>query len=169
MSTNKETTEWYNTNAQAYTDHVRNSDDSVYHGYYEKPAMYANLPNLSGKRVLSLGCGSGEDSQYLLSQGVKESVGIDISSELIKIASASYPDCSFATMDMEQLDFADASFDFMYSSLAIHYIEDWSLVLLKCIEYYDLDRFFFFHADILFARQWKLQKILMIAKFVSYQ
>jgi ubiquinone/menaquinone biosynthesis C-methylase UbiE len=28
-------------------------------------------------------------------------------------------------MDMENLDFPDETFDFAYSSLAIHYIEDW--------------------------------------------
>jgi ubiquinone/menaquinone biosynthesis C-methylase UbiE len=31
-------------------------------------------------------------------------------------------------MDMEHLEFADGTFDFAYSSLAIHYIEDWHQV-----------------------------------------
>ncbi len=142
MSTDKETIDWYNANAKSYTEHVRNADDSIYHAYYEKPAMYANLPDLTGKHVLSLGCGSGEDTQYLLSKGAIESVGIDISIELINIASTSYPDCT--VMDMEHLDFPDASFDFVYSSLAIHYIEDWSTVFNEVYRLLKPDSFFLF-------------------------
>ncbi|MCF7865251.1 MAG: methyltransferase domain-containing protein [Candidatus Pacebacteria bacterium] len=126
MSTDEKTLDWYQKRAEKYTNHVRNPDDAVYHSYYEKPAMYALLPDLKGKTVLSVGCGSGEDSNYLKNQGATKSVGIDLSSELIKIASQTYPNCEFKTMDMEKLEFADQSFDFAYSSLAIHYIENWT-------------------------------------------
>lgn len=128
MSTDDKTKQWYNENAAGYTAHVRNPDESIYHAYYEKPAMYSLLPNLQNKRVISLGCGSGEDSHYLKQQGANESVGIDISSELITIATNSHPECEFQVMDMEHLKFEDNSFDFAYSSLAIHYIEKWNKV-----------------------------------------
>lgn len=86
MPTDPKTLDWYNEHAQGYADHVRNPDDSVYHSLYEKPAMYALLPDLSGKSVLSLGCGSGEDSAYLKKQGAAKSIGIDLSPALIEIA-----------------------------------------------------------------------------------
>jgi len=129
MSTDKRTIDWYNENAQIYTDHVRNPDDSIYHAYYEKPAMYKLLPDLHGTSVISLGCGPGEDSHYLKAQGATRSVGIDISQEEIKIAKASYPDCEFRVMDMEKLDFDEEEFDFAYSSLALSYIKDWDKLL----------------------------------------
>ncbi len=88
--------------------------------------MYSLLPDLQGKSVISLGCGSGEDSVYIKKVGAKTSVGIDVSSELISIAKKSYPECEFYVMDMEKLNFPDASFDFAYSSLALHYIKDWT-------------------------------------------
>ena len=131
MSTDDKTIRWYNENAESYTAHVRDTSDSVYHAYYEKPAMYALLPDIQGKRVISLGCGSGEDAEYLRTQGAEASVGIDISAGLIEIAKTSYPACSFEVMDMETLHFPDASFDFAYSSLAIHYIEDWTKVFAE--------------------------------------
>ncbi len=126
MSTDKKTIDWYNNNADKFTSHVRNPKDSVYHAYYEKPAMYSLIPDIKNKSVLSLGCGSGEDSAYLKNLGANKSVGIDISSELIKIAKESHQGCRFEVMDMGHLNFPDSSFDFVYSSLAIHHIENWA-------------------------------------------
>lgn len=128
MSTDQRSKDWYNQRAEEYTKHVRNPDDSIYHSLYEKPAMYRLLPNLKDKTVISLGCGSGEDCKYLKSQGAKLVIGIDSSEKLIEIAKNSYPQCDFHVMDMEKMDFDNASFDFAYSSLAIHYIEDWHQV-----------------------------------------
>jgi SAM-dependent methyltransferase len=128
MSTNERSIAWYNSHAAGYTAHVRNPDESIYHSLYEKPAMYSMLPELQDKTVISLGCGSGEDCNYLRKQGAAKMHGIDISEEMIAIANASYPECDFQVMDMEHLTFLDGSFDFAYSSLAIHYIEDWRQV-----------------------------------------
>lgn len=144
MSTDDYSKEYYKNNAQKYTDHVRNPKDSVYHAYYEKPAMYALLPDLNGIDVLSIGCGSGEDSIYLKNQGAKRSVGIDLTIELIDIAEQSYPDCEFVVMDMEQLDFPDESFDFTYSSLAIHYVEDWENVFNRVYKLLKPNSYFLF-------------------------
>lgn len=131
MSTDKRTVKWYNEHAGDYTKHVRNPRESIYHSLYEKPAIYAELPDLAGKDVISLGCGSGEDSNYLKHKGAKRSLGIDISEKLLEEARAAYPACEFALMDMEKLQLPDESFDFAYSSYAIHYIEDWSKVFCE--------------------------------------
>ncbi|MEP6613100.1 MAG: methyltransferase domain-containing protein [Mucilaginibacter sp.] len=128
MSTDDKSAQFYKLRANEYAAHVRNPKESVYHAYYEKPAMYALLPNLEGKIVLSIGCGSGEDSVYLKRQGAAKSVGIDMSDEMIGIARNSYPECEFHIMNMEAIDFPGNSFDFVYSSLAIHYVENWSNV-----------------------------------------
>lgn len=128
MSTDDKSIKFYTLRANEYAAHVRNPRDSVYHAYYEKPAMYALLPDLTGKTVLSVGCGSGEDSISLKRRGAEKSVGIDMSDELIGIARNSYPECDFHLMNMEDLTFGDDTFDFAYSSLAIHYVEDWAKV-----------------------------------------
>ncbi len=129
MSTDKRSVDWYNEHAAEYTAHVRNADDSIYHSLYEKPAIYGMLSDLKGKSVISLGSGSGEDCDYLKAQGAVRVVGVDISEALVAIARESYPNTEFHVMDMEHLTFADNSFDFAYSSLAIHYIEDWRQAL----------------------------------------
>ena len=51
------------------------------HYYVEKPMMKSMLPDLTDKRVLMLGCGTGEESIFLKEYGAKEIIGIDISEE----------------------------------------------------------------------------------------
>ena len=141
MSTDKQTIDWYNKNAKKYT---ADTENAPYHKYYEKPAMYKLIPDIKNKSVLSLGCGMGVDSSYLKSLGADKSVGIDISSELIKIAKENHPECQFEVMDMEHLDFPDSSFDFAYSSLAIHYIEDWTQVFKEVYRVLKPNSYFLF-------------------------
>lgn len=128
MPTDKRTITWYNDFAEDYVKHVRDEDDSIYHSLYEKPAMYSLLPELKNKKVISIGCGSGEDCHELQKRGASVT-GVDISDGLIAIAESSYPECDYRVMDMEKLEFADESFDFAYSSLAIHYLEEWTTAL----------------------------------------
>lgn len=141
MSTDKNSIDWYNANARDYT---ADSSSSPYHQFYEKPAMYGLIPDIKGKTVLSLGCGAGTDSSYLKSLGVDKSVGIDISSEQIKLANEIHPECDFKVMDMEHLDFPDSIFDFAYSSLAIHYIEDWTTVFKEVYRVLKPNSYFLF-------------------------
>lgn len=147
MSTNKKTVDWYNENANGYAEHVRNKNDSIYHSLYEKPTMYSLLPNIKGKKVISLGCGSGEDSNYLKKMGASKSVGIDISKNLIEIAKTSYKNCVFETMDMEKLNFSNKSFDFAYSSLAIHYLKDWTKTFKEVYRILKPNSYFLFSCE----------------------
>lgn len=91
------------------------------HRFVEKPAMRSVLPDLTGKRVLMLGCGSGEESTLLEEFGGASMFGIDLSVESVKLANDTYPNHRFSVGDMHHLDFADGEFDFVYSSLTIHY------------------------------------------------
>ncbi len=86
------------------------------------------MPDLRGKNTLSLGCGSGEDAQYLKDKGASRSVGIDISKGLLKIAEETHPDCKFIEGDMEKLPFKDGEFDLLFSSFALHYLPTYKKV-----------------------------------------
>lgn len=126
MATDPNTVRGYNENAEAYNAHVSDPSDSIFHSYYEKPAIRAELPSLEGLDIISIGCGSGLDTRWLTDNGAKKVIGVDISEGLLKIARTNNPDIEFREMDMEQLDFPDESFDLAYSSLAIHYVDDWT-------------------------------------------
>ena len=45
----------------------------------EKPALFALCPDLTGKRVLDMGCGCGENCREFARRGAAEVMGIDIS------------------------------------------------------------------------------------------
>ncbi len=126
MATDPNTIRHYNANAEQYNQHVSDPSDSIFHSQYEKPAIRAELPNLAGLEVISIGCGSGVDARWLADNGASKVVGVDISSGLLDIAKDNHPDIEFHEMDMEKLDFPDESFDLAYSSLAIHYVDDWT-------------------------------------------
>lgn len=97
------------------------SGQKLPHRFVEKPAMKKLLRNLKGKKVLMLGCGTGEEALLLSKAGATNLVGIDVSPESIRLAKETYPQFAFLVGDMHKLDFPDNSFDFVYSSLVVHY------------------------------------------------
>lgn len=99
------------------------------HELLEKPAIYKLLPNVSGKRVLCLGCGFGEECAKISSLGATTVVGIDLSEQSVRQAKTRYPHLDFQVMDLEELLFPPSSFDVVFSSLVIHYLDDWQRAL----------------------------------------
>jgi SAM-dependent methyltransferase len=128
MGTDKRTIKSYDDYARKWVKRMRDGDN-VAHDYLEKPAMYNKIPDLDGKSVLCVGCGSGEECDHLKSLGAAEVVGIDLSEGLLEIAKESYPGIEFHLMDMESIGLPESSFDFAYSSLVMHYIDNWQATL----------------------------------------
>lgn len=93
-------------------------------GAGEWPALKAMLPELAGKRVLDLGCGYGWHCRYALEQGAREVVGVDISQRMLEQARCRTISerCRYLHMAMEDIDFPEACFDVVISSLALHYV-----------------------------------------------
>lgn len=127
MSTDKETVDSYSNYAKQWAARMRSGENTA-HEYLEKPAMYKRLPDLTGKSVLAVGCGTGEECEHLKSLGASKVVGIDVSEGLIEYAKKSYSDIEFHVMDMENIEL-DQTFDFVYSSLVMHYVESWEKTL----------------------------------------
>lgn len=74
------------------------------------------LPGFAGKRVLDLGCGYGWHCSYAAEHGAVTVLGTDISEKMIRTAirKNSHPQITYHLAAMEDLDFADASFDDWY-------------------------------------------------------
>jgi ubiquinone/menaquinone biosynthesis C-methylase UbiE len=97
-------------------------------GAAEWPAMRALLPDLHGRRVLDLGCGFGRFCRWAREQGATQVVGVDASEKMLERSRSTPSDeaISYQQADMETIDLPEAEFDLVFSSLALHYVEDFS-------------------------------------------
>ena len=94
-------------------------------GAPEWPAMRRLLPPIPGRLVLDLGCGLGWFSRWAADAGAQSVLGIDLSERMLQDARAraSSNKVSFQRQDLETLALASLSFDLIYSSLVLHYVE----------------------------------------------
>ena len=92
----------------------------------EQPAMRKLLPDLSGKSVLDLGCGYGHNCIDFVSRGAVNVVGVDISEKMLEIAKteSAHEKIRYINMSMTDIGMLNEKFDFIYSSLAFHYVKD---------------------------------------------
>lgn len=95
-------------------------------GAPEWSSVRSLLPDLTGKRIIDLGCGFGWFCRFAASQGAKQALGIDISKNMIAKAKSfpADPKITYKTGDLEELNLPEASFDLAYSSLTFHYIKN---------------------------------------------
>ena len=95
-------------------------------GAAEWPAIRAMLPDLRDLRVVDLGCGFGWFARWARENGAAHVLGLDLSEKMIARArqETEDPSVEYKIADLELLVLPEASFDFAYSSLAFHYIED---------------------------------------------
>jgi SAM-dependent methyltransferase len=107
------------------------TDEGPFNGLLERPALRSLVPaNLAGAVVLDAGCGSGAQAQWLLDQGA-DVIGADLSPRMIDEARRR---CAgrgrFLVADLaEPLPLEPRSLDGITSSLALHYVRDWSVPL----------------------------------------
>jgi SAM-dependent methyltransferase len=97
-----------------------------YNDLLEQPAMHDFLPVLTEKTVLDLGCGYGRNSLEFIKLGAKSVLAIDISFKMLEVANNRSFDekITYRQLDMADIGTINQKFDFVYSSLAFHYIED---------------------------------------------
>jgi ubiquinone/menaquinone biosynthesis C-methylase UbiE len=95
-------------------------------GAPEWPALRALLPDLRGCNVLDLGCGFGWFCRWAREQGAAHVLGIDVSEKMLARAKETTddPSITYTKADMERVELQPNSFDVIYSSLALHYVEN---------------------------------------------
>ncbi len=111
---------------------LRNNKDKIAaNEVVEMPAIYAALPNLEGKRVLDLGCGSGNNCMKAIELGASYVKGIDISSKMINLAMQENKSekITYQVLAMEDISSLKEKYDVIISSLAFHYVEDYDHLL----------------------------------------
>lgn len=95
-------------------------------GAPEWPTLRDMLPPLNGLRVLDLGCGYGWFARWARENSAAHVLGIDLSEKMLERARAltQDPEVTYRRASLEELTLPDAAFGLVYSSLALHYLED---------------------------------------------
>ena len=117
----------YDSFAEAYT---AENATSLYNAYYEQPAMLELAGDVTGRRILDAGCGSGPTTAALRERGAIVT-GIDSSAAMLELARQRLgADVDLRVADLaEPLPFADGVFDDIVASLVLHYLRDWGPTL----------------------------------------
>lgn len=110
---------------------LRQNDNGL-NGALEIPALRLLLPDLSGLNVLDLGCGFGDFARFARARGAASVTAIDISVRMLEEAKMLTNDSAitYAHRAIEEYAPAADTFDVVVSSLALHYIRDYSKVVL---------------------------------------
>ncbi|RTY92299.1 class I SAM-dependent methyltransferase [Flavobacterium sp. GT3R68] len=76
------------------------------------------IKNISPKRILDIGCGSGRCFPLYKSLNIEKVFAQDVSKNAIKLCKEKHPDleCSFILMDIEKLKFEENYFDLILST-----------------------------------------------------
>ncbi|MGD6843545.1 class I SAM-dependent methyltransferase [Bacillus infantis] len=112
--------------AEIYEHQV--DDGSLFNSEFERPAMLEQLPDsLEGKDILDAGCAAGWYTAELARRGANVT-GADLSPEMISSAKRRIGQkARLVCCDLEgELPFDTDSFDWIFSSLTLHYLKDWN-------------------------------------------
>ncbi len=92
----------------------------------EWPTLQSMLPDLQGQRVADLGCGFGWFCRWAREAGATAVQGLDVSENMLARAreTTTDPAIRYERADLETLALAVGAFDLVYSSLALHYVEN---------------------------------------------
>ena len=121
--------------AEEFADRYRELDSSIYRSCfaYSRLRLDALLDRYlpkdgEGRRLLDVGCGTGHHMASLCKRGF-EVAGVDGSEEMIAHARANNPGAQIERSDVDQLPFADGSFDFVLCVEVLRYLPDFT----KCV------------------------------------
>lgn len=88
-----------------------------YLGYRDLPGLFEKY--VTGKRTLDYGCGTGISTQFLMEQKF-DVMGVDISDEMLALASTNYPTVHFQKCGEQTFD---NEFDLVFSSVVLFELE----------------------------------------------
>jgi ubiquinone/menaquinone biosynthesis C-methylase UbiE len=110
-------------NENAYDIWARTYDAEIPpHSFLDAPEIVRLIAPCEGDKILDAGCGTGRLSLLWTISGT-ETVGVDISEEMLKHARVKVPSALFIKADMnEELPFASGMFSKVSSSLALKHI-----------------------------------------------
>jgi len=90
---------------------------------FERDRLFAMMGDVSGKRVLDVGCGTGRMIENLKKFGAK-TVGLDVSKEMLRVARKKFLSTELVLGEVENLPFEDLTFDMVIATFVIVHLAD---------------------------------------------
>ncbi|ASR35707.1 methyltransferase [Prauserella marina] len=119
----------YDSFAEGY---AAGAENDIMTAYLARPAIVDLAGDVSGRRILDAGCGSGPLFAALRDRGGIVT-GIDSSAGMLALARRELgEEADLRVADLgDPLPFGDGEFDDVVSSLVLHYLEDWGPTLAE--------------------------------------
>lgn len=118
MDKYRETFQTWNNVAKIYQDKFMDLD--LYNDTYNYICNSIDKPKA---KLLEIGCGPGNITKYLLSKRPDFNIfGIDIASNMIKLAKLNNPSANFAVMDSRQIKNLDTKYDGIIAGFCLPYL-----------------------------------------------
>jgi len=116
----------------SYTDISKTYDN--YRSYPERLIKtMIELGRISqGKKVLDLGCGTGNVARQIKNIIGADLIGVDASLAMLKVANSKSLEVICTDIDNQQLPFQDSSFDTVIGAYVIHQIKNLNFMLSEC-------------------------------------
>lgn len=112
MDNSKITIQAYNNNAVRYEEKFRD-----YQIYKDKLAEFTDKYIYKFSKILDIGCGPGHNSKQIY-DGTHKIKGIDLSSEMVKLAKENAPECEFEVKDLREIGEGE-TYDVVIASFCI--------------------------------------------------
>ena len=98
----------------------------------EEKSLKSSIPNLKGKKVLDVGCGTGRWSKLLIKKG-GDVLGIDSSKDMLKVANK-VEKLKTKYMDARKINLPANSFDLVFSSMMLTHLKDYKKAIEQMIK-----------------------------------
>lgn len=147
LAINKNQAEFYNTKKKNFATKIWSSirggaltkirkEIGVQNQTYNLHKLW--LGNLSDKKVLDLGCFSGNNLSIFIASNAKEYIGIDLSDSAIAKLNEKlepYPNASAKAVDfLSNIDFPDKDFDIIYAYGVLHHFQNVNMLINRLNE-----------------------------------
>lgn len=117
----------YEKESEAFYDRLADHFDDSFDGFlasFFKKFILKQLEYPQNSRLLDVGCANGRLLEMLNHKQALEGTGLDISSNMVKIARIKHPDHKFIQGNAQSLPFEDASYDVITCSASFHHFPD---------------------------------------------
>ena len=118
-----------------WREHWQAAGASAYFDAFAEPLLELAVAHFApaaarGGRLLDVGCGRGRNAEMFRRLGM-EVTGINVDEVSLQQARQAYPGIDFGPGDIENLAFPDATFDAVFSSSVLQYV-DWPRGIRQC-------------------------------------